>query len=130
MNKLKKLGLYLWQLPQNIIGRLLFWVYSGYTTKIDDNAIVRISCKMRGGITLGKYIIVRNSKYIKHEYGHTIQSKYLGPLYLLVIGLPSILHAAVHRTMCKSKDYYHFYTEKWANKLSDKYYKYSKYKEE
>ena len=123
MNKLKKLGLYLWQLPQNIIGKVLFGLYPGYTTEIDDNAKVRISNRMSGGITLGKYIIVRNARSIKHEYGHTIQSKYLGPLYLLVIGLPSILHASVHRSWCKNKDYYHFYTEKWANKLSDKYYK-------
>ncbi len=123
MNKLKKFGLYLWQLPQNIIGKILFILYSGTIINIDDNAKVKVSPNMKGGITLGKYIVVRNHKYIKHEYGHTVQSKYLGPLYLLVIGLPSILHAAVHKLWCKNDDYYHFYTEKWANKLSDKYYK-------
>ena len=26
-----------------------------------------------------------------HEYGHTVQSLILGPLYLLVVGLPSVL---------------------------------------
>lgn len=123
MNKLKKFGLYLWQLPQNIIGKILFILYSGTIINIDDNAKVKVSPNMKGGITLGKYIVVHNHKYIKHEYGHTIQSKYLGPLYLLVIGLLSILHAAVHKLWCKNDDYYHFYTEKWANKLSDKYYK-------
>lgn len=101
MNKLKKFGLYLWQLPQNIIGKILFILYSGTIINIDDNAKVKVSPNMKGGITLGKYIVVHNHKYIKHEYGHTIQSKYLGPLYLLVIGLPSILHAAVHKLWCK-----------------------------
>lgn len=55
---------------------------------------------------------------IQHESGHVKQSKILGPLYLLVIGLPSIVHAAMHRTVCKNPNYYHFYTEKWANKLA------------
>ena len=54
---------------------------------------------------------------IKHESGHVKQSKILGPLYLLVIGLPSIIHAALHHYVCKNPDYYHFYTERWANKL-------------
>lgn len=52
---------------------------------------------MQGGISLGKYIIVSQwatQKTIMHEYGHCLQSKILGPLYLLVVGLPSILHAA------------------------------------
>lgn len=119
---IKNTALYLWQLPQNIIGLILFAYYKGNTIKIDANAKVRVSKDMSGGITLGKYIVVRKEDYIKHEFGHTRQSMLLGPLYLLVIGLPSIIHAARHSKYCKNKDYYHFYTEKWANKLSDKYY--------
>lgn len=42
----------------------------------------------------------------------------LGPLYLIVIGIPSLLHAAVHDSLCRNKDYKHFYTEKWADKLA------------
>lgn len=30
-----------------------------------------------------------SEKTIKHEYGHQLQSYILGPLYLLIIGLPS-----------------------------------------
>ena len=60
---------------------------------------------MPGGISLGKYSII-NEGYAynktdsdilklnvsKHEaLGHGTQSRYLGPLYLFVIGLPSII---------------------------------------
>lgn len=120
---IKNAALYLWQLPQNIIGLILFAYYKGEDIYIDDNAKVRVSDKMRGGITLGKYIVVRKEKDIKHEYGHTRQSILLGPLYLLVIGLPSIVHAGLDCPKCREEGYYHFYTEKWANKLSDKYFK-------
>lgn len=71
---------------------------------------------MRGGVSLGKYIIVNQwmpTKEIMHEYGHCIQSRYLGWLYLIVIGLPSLLWAMFYR----GKNYYSFYTERWADKL-------------
>ena len=57
----------------------------------------------------------------KHELGHTIQSKYLGPLYLLVIGIPSIIWVCLRRMipiLRKRYDYYDVFPENWANKLS------------
>lgn len=78
---------------------------------------------MRGGISLGKYIFVNRwslKNTCDHEWGHTRQSRYLGPLYLLVIGLPSICWAGfiygkiVKRT---TNGYYKLYCEKWADKL-------------
>lgn len=83
--------------------------------------------KVKGGVTLGKYIFI-NQNYqdktlvIKHECGHVKQSLILGPLYLLVIGLPSILHAWLGSYIgcCWENgryNYHHFYTEKWADKL-------------
>lgn len=67
---------------------------------------------------MGQYIILHSTKEksIKHEYGHCIQSRILGPLYLIVIGLPSIMHAWLCR--CKNHSYYDFYPEKWADKLA------------
>lgn len=61
---------------------------------------------------------------LAHEYGHTIQSLILGPLYLLVIGLPSFMWAALPYFRKKRKEnkvsYYSLYTEKWANILGEK----------
>ena len=76
---------------------------------------------MRGGIALGKYIIVSEHSdllTIRHEYGHCRQSKRLGWLYLFVIGIPSIIYAAWWVKFDKGRhDYYDFYTERWADKL-------------
>lgn len=56
---------------------------------------------------------------IKHECGHVKQSKMLGPLYLIVIGVPSILHVWLNDYIgCDEESgYSHFYTEKCADKL-------------
>lgn len=56
---------------------------------------------------------------IKHELGHCIQSRYLGPLYLLVIGIPSITWVMLRRMIpeLRKYNYYDFYTESWSNKL-------------
>ena len=51
---------------------------------------------------------------IKHECGHSRQSDILGPLYLIVIGVPSVIHNIVHAVCSKlglNWDYYKFYTE-------------------
>lgn len=47
-----------------------------------------------------------------HELGHVKQSHMLGWLYLIIIGLPSILWAWLGD---EDKCYYSFYTEKGAN---------------
>lgn len=114
---MKNVLLYLWQLPQNLLGLLLRAIYKGKDSTYNE-VLVRRTTTMKGGISLGKYIIVNqwaNKKTIAHEYGHCKQSLLLGPLYLLVIGLPSISHAAFCK--CKNHSYYDFFPEKWADKL-------------
>ena len=133
MKYIKNLILFIWQLPQHIVA-LIYFGYLVMMCKdlgIDSRykqAIV-IPCIMRGAVTLGNYVFAGlNSEYkktIKHELGHTIQSKILGPLYLIVIGIPSITYCGLRRLFpsLRKKNYYDFYTEKWANNLSEKYIK-------
>lgn len=114
---MKKALLYIHQLPQNLAGLVLRLIYKGNDSEYKD-AVVRRSLKMQGGISLGRYIIVSQfagKKMVKHEYGHCLQSRRLGWLYLIVIGLPSILHAGLCR--CRRHSYYDFFTERWADKL-------------
>lgn len=64
-----------------------------------------------GAFSLGPNLIgSHNFSSWKHELGHTWQNRALGPLYLFVIALPSIISAsrghAKHHT---------FYTERWAD---------------
>lgn len=114
---MKKILSYFWQLPQNLLGLLLRVIYKGNDIEY-NGVIVRRSVKMRGGISLGKYIVISQwstTKTVMHEYGHCKQSMYLGWLYLLLVGLPSILHATFCK--CKRHSYYDVYPEKWADKL-------------
>lgn len=62
-------------------------------------------------------------RLLVHEYGHTIQSLILGPLYLPVIGLPSALWAqlpACQRRWRGGVSYFSFFPERSANFLGEK----------
>lgn len=85
-----------------------------------------------GGVSLGLFIFVNNSKSedwksdaIIHEYGHTFQSLFLGPLYLLVVGIPSSIwcNCKKYIELRKNNDisYYSFIVEKHANILGEKF---------
>jgi hypothetical protein len=72
---------------------------------------------MTGGISLGCFAFVDSyystrKEVIMHEQGHMWDSKVMGPLYLFIVGLPSLLNAAFGFTKC----YYDFFCEAWANK--------------
>lgn len=66
--------------------------------------------------------LVLSNQLCMHEFGHTTDSQWLGPLYLFVIGLPSLFNA-----MGKG-DHSKFWTELRANRHAKKYFaeKYSK----
>ena len=125
MEKIKSILKYIWQLPQNIIAL----IYLGYL--IAENQIpaveeykgAKVYTKYSSGcVTLGNYIFVSSratENTIKHEWGHTRQSLLLGPLYLIIIGIPSILWAMTHKTIAPDKSYNWFYTESTADKLGD-----------
>lgn len=122
MKKVIEILLYVWQLPQNLVGLfMLAWLRPEFSIVFRTSKIY-YSTEMRGGISLGRYIFL-NEKYWDeggdselHEYGHSRQSLFLGPLYLFVIGIPSILWAAWWNES-RGVSYYKFYTEALADKL-------------
>lgn len=115
---------YFWQLPQ-IIAAFIYYQYLKSKDEILDTctyqgAIVFIKRKSCGSVTLGSYIFLSpraTDTTVRHEWGHTRQSLILGPLYLIVIGIPSIIWAATHKSIAPNKPYDWFYTESTANKL-------------
>lgn len=124
MNKILKgiafVLLFIWQMPQNIAAGFLS-LFIGKKIKISyDHWCFAYETKgFRGGISLGTFCFVdpigsQHKEYIAHEQaGHTVDSRIFGPLYLIIIGLPSLIHA----WLCKEQqDYYDFYTERWANR--------------
>jgi hypothetical protein len=90
-----------------------------YYHRTGHYAVMMKSQKISGGISLGRYVFTNmQDGWISydHEFGHSIQSLMLGPLYLIVIGLPSAILAA-NITDIFNKRYYWFYTEKWADSI-------------
>lgn len=119
---ISKIVLFIWQMPQEFVGWFLLVIYlrQQRVTKVqpfNSSVVFRIK-GFRGGLSLGRYIFVPRLDYtlICHEYGHSRQSKFLGWLYLVLIGLPSVLWYSFYRDSWK-KSYYWFYTEKWADFL-------------
>lgn len=115
------LFLWLWQLPQNILGLILRFFLRGRVVEYRGRLYHYCPSMPGGGLSLGAYVFVRYTLraaplVYAHEYGHTRQSAYLGPLYLLVIGIPSFVWAVYHKGR-KRRSYYWFYTERSADKL-------------
>lgn len=116
--------MYIWQLPQNLLGELyrdiLAYQEKVYTLYSDENYTVFIK-DTPGSISLGRNMFLSSRTYretFQHELGHVKQSQILGPLYLLVIGIPALIWSSIYKVIPLKKDYYSFYTENWANKLN------------
>ena len=130
---MKKILLYIWQLPQNLLGLLVIL----FTRAKKNGNAYYLTNKYDFGVSLGNYIIfgkTDGSTFIldtslAHELGHQKQSLYLGWLYLVVIGLPSLSGNLFTRVWwaCSERDYkaylkinsyyYEQPWEAWADKL-------------
>ena len=121
--KLINILLYIWQLPQNLLGLLIIKITKANIVDVlEASSIYR--CKSNFGVSLGKYIIL-GEKFlyqpftILHEYGHCRQSLYLGWFYLLIVGIPSFAMNILSRIF-KGKfaqNYYNRFPENWADKI-------------
>lgn len=121
-----------WGALQTLLGFIMFLTHIGGKHFRYRGAIIT-EWKKRTGVSLGLFVFVpdepsfgaeRSEKLLIHEYGHTIQSLMLGPLYLFIIGIPSALWCSLPccKKMRKDKriSYYSFYTEKWADRLGER----------
>jgi hypothetical protein len=115
--------LILWQLPQTLAGLVLALFVHGDSSPNPyfGGRIVRHD--KRFAVSLGYFIFVpkgSSSLTWRHEAGHSRQSVWLGPLYLLVVGLPSALHSLWFRKSgLPSWEYYSaFPIEKWADSIA------------
>lgn len=119
MKIIKLIATWLWCFPQQLTG--LIWKAITKARKVGNHYEYD---RKGGSVSLGTYVFLNSCHWndtetLKHEQGHTKQSYILGWLYLLVIGLPSIIWCNCFEEYRKKHNvsYYDFYTEKWANKL-------------
>lgn len=118
-----------WGIFQSIGGLAVFLCHYSCPHQQFHGA-VHTSWEKNSGVSLGMFIFTprcegeQGEKLKVHEYGHTWQSLILGPLYLPVIGLPSMVwfKAERFRKLRREKNlpYSAFYTEKWADWLGEK----------
>ena len=122
MKKFLNIVLWIWQFPQNLLGLFFLLFLKPEFSIVFRTSKIYYSTEMRGGISLGHYIFLNDRYWEKdgdselHEYGHGRQSLFLGPLYLFVIGIPSILWATWWNED-RGVSYHSFYTERWADYL-------------
>lgn len=124
---MRRILLWVWQLPQHLIALFMFLIF-----RIKPKMQGLVKSKTSFSFSLGDYLFADKYNYVyiqrgyesgwtvlRHEYGHTIQSHYLGWLWLFVIGIPSALHWVWYQYYGRKHgyNYYNFYTEKWADKL-------------
>ena len=107
-----------WGIPQTLLGFIMFLIHIRSRHYVYHGAIVT-EIPGRGSVSLGMFVFIgtvmptdlRTKHRIRdeemehcvlvHEYGHTIQSLILGPLYLLVIGIPSLTWCTITFTLKK-----------------------------
>jgi len=127
-----------WGVLQNLLGLVIFLICIRRPHKIFRTAVVTL-WNRPDSLGCGMFVFVANQKptgrsedvkmnpfqqkILLHEYGHTIQSLMLGPLFLLVIGIPSFIWASLpffdRLRERRGLSYYWLYCEKWATKLGN-----------
>ena len=119
---------WIWQFPQHFLAMIVKLILKPTSSQwYKGRRIFRVK-QQYVGVSLGRYIFLsENYKLptIMHEYGHSIQSLWLGPLYLLVIGIPSLVFCYLWDRLFHNKWnmpdrirwYYKQPTEKSADKL-------------
>jgi len=100
---------------RNLTGNVDNIEFKNWTILVNDD---KPDDKWNFGFTLGPYInsqnINRSPGMFEHEYGHTIQSRILGPLYLSKIAIPS-----GYTSNFRSNEYHNnCWYEIWANNLT------------
>ena len=112
-----------WGFPQNLLGLVIFLLHWSKPHSKYHGCIVT-HWGGTGSMGLGMFLFLGDTndpRILVHEFGHSIQSVLLGPLFLPVMGLPSFLWcnlpACCRLRKQKAISYYSFYPESTANSL-------------
>ena len=115
----------IWGLPQTVVGCAMFLALRRSRRHVSYRSATVTEWRLRSGLSMGMFIFVPEGStraLLAHEYGHTLQSLMLGPFYLPVIVVPSLIWAGLPQLermrVRRSYSYYRFSPERWANALS------------
>lgn len=131
-----------WGFPQTLAGAIIYALNKNSRHYPYKGAMVT-EWKSKSSLSLGMFLFVSDDPFyyypqyrkeydpecfskmlMIHEYGHTIQSLIFGPLYIFLVGIPSIawsfLPVFVRKRERNKISYFSAYPERWANKLGEK----------
>ena len=132
---LQLLSRWTWELPQTLLGKGASHIrnmtgnvddvsYYGGATLVNKND----PSSEEWGFTLGPYInsnMMKADPYrdpvFRHEYGHTLQSRLVGPLYLTSVALPSLVGGFLDYNLGINNHDREWY-ETQANRMSERYF--------
>lgn len=131
---LGRILLFGWELPQNIVGGLLLLMHilRGNVIAIEfQRERYFVELRSIGAISLGLFVFFtcRDNPFVPvggenrdHEFGHSFQSRALGPLYLPLIGIASearVIYAFAFRCVTGRRwpGYYDGFPERRADEL-------------
>ena len=137
-----------WELPQTVVGHVWSDIrnMSGQVDRVDyyggATFVTNENSSSHNGVSLGSYIninlptsingefcnYIKKSPMFMHEYGHYIQSQYVGPRYFSVIGITSLIQTIMNRGKYVEYNNHRVqrsrtaWMEVWANKLAADYF--------
>lgn len=123
-----------WEGPQTTLGALnlaLQLLQRNVASVERQRGRIFVELRGVGAVSLGYFVFwgTVDSKFVRvnpsnkdHEYGHALQSRLLGPAYLLVVGVPSTMRVAYAGaqwlvTRQPWEGYYDGFPESWADRL-------------
>ena len=122
-----------WGLSVNIVGGIAYLICTAVLKRPHQRfgkAFIVYLPWNAGGLSMGLFIFVKDGHTKPewtyntriHEYGHTWQCLLLGPLYYIVIAIPSVIWCNVFGGYRKKHNisYYKLYCEAWANAWGQK----------
>lgn len=131
---LRSAALALWELPQNVLGVVnlaALLARGGVAQMARERGRLMVEITVDGAVSLGYFVFysAKDNAYVPvgpenkdHEYGHSVQSRMLGPLYLPLVGIPSVSRvgvAVMHRALTgkRWRGYYEGWPERQADEL-------------
>ncbi len=127
--------LFAWEFPQIIVGLGVYaWMKARRMVVHIETENYRVFIETRTtGVSLGWFIFwtPAGNRFAEltndcrmHEYGHARQSVMLGPLYLFVVGIPSLLRVIYSKLYFRKHHrhwpgYFSGFPENWADELGD-----------
>lgn len=123
-----------WEAPQTSLGAAnlaLQLVQRNVAAIRRERGRIFVELRGVGAVSLGHFVFwgTVDSRFVRvnpsnkdHEYGHALQSRMLGPAYLLVVGVPSVMRVAYANvqwfvTRQPWEGYYAGFPESWADRL-------------